>query len=76
MVSCKDVIGIFDIQTKDSATTQAFLHAAQTRETVEVGEIKSFVVTDGKMYYSPISSLTLKRRARFMDWNTRTDHDS
>ncbi|GGI95010.1 hypothetical protein GCM10010885_00700 [Alicyclobacillus cellulosilyticus] len=66
MVSCKEVIGIFDINSANSPGTSEFLKRCEERlgvEVVEVGEIKSFIVTDRKLYYSPISSLTLKKRA-------------
>lgn len=70
MVRLKDVIGIFDIQSENSEGTAFFLKRSKEQdrvEVVELGEIKSYVVTNNKVYFSPISSLTLKKRALYMD---------
>lgn len=66
MVRLKDIIGIFDMEVQDNPQTAKFIEFAKNHdavEVVEVGDIKSFVVTEEKLYYSPISSLTLKKRA-------------
>ena len=70
MVRLRDVVGIFDIQTQDRESTASFLNRNKTTqqvEIVEVGDVKSFVVTNNRLYFSPISSLTLKKRAQNMD---------
>ncbi|MCF8565717.1 DUF370 domain-containing protein [Alicyclobacillus tolerans] len=70
MVHLEDVIGIFDIQSKSSPLTAQFLEQIKQQPAIEVvdpGEIKSFILTDKKLYYSPISSLTLKKRAQQQD---------
>lgn len=69
MVSTKEVISILDHQTvKTSKLNKAFLH--EKRKTVvdsSAEETKSYVITQDAIYCSPISSLTLKRRAQFVD---------
>lgn len=71
MVSSKDVIAIFDTRLADQSTsTQEFLKVADEEGFVIVidkNESKSFVVTSKNVFYSPISSLTLKKRAGFID---------
>jgi extracellular matrix regulatory protein B len=78
MVRMKDIIGIFDVQVQESPHTTSFANFAQTDgavEVVEVGDIKSVVVTENKLYYSPISSLTLKKRAHVLSYGAKTDSD-
>ncbi|WP_018131398.1 extracellular matrix regulator RemB [Effusibacillus pohliae] len=71
MVSSKEVIAIFDLKMKEAAdSTQEFLKVAEEEGFVVVvdeNESKSFVVTNRKVYFSPISSLTLKKRAGFLE---------
>ncbi|GMA50737.1 hypothetical protein GCM10025857_20940 [Alicyclobacillus contaminans] len=79
MVCMKDVIGIFDIHVQESPLTAKFIELAKRNEAVEIvelGEIKSFVVTEQKLYYSPISSLTLKKRAHLLDSGGRMEQES
>ncbi len=70
MVQSKDVIAIFDLKMKYSSdSTKEFLNVADEEGfvvTIDENESKSFVVTTKKVYYSPISSLTLKKRAGFV----------
>jgi extracellular matrix regulatory protein B len=70
MVQSKEVIAIFDLKMKYSSdSTKEFLDVADEEGFVVVidqNESKSFVVTTRKVYYSPISSLTLKKRAGFV----------
>ncbi|ASS73547.1 DUF370 domain-containing protein [Tumebacillus algifaecis] len=70
MVQSKDVIAIFDLKMKYSSdSTKEFLNVADEEGFVvmiDENESKSFVVTSKKVYYSPISSLTLKKRAGFV----------
>lgn len=69
VVSTKDVISILDHQTvKSSKINKNFLN--EKRRTVvdhSVEDTKSYVITQDAIYCSPISSLTLKRRAQFVD---------
>jgi extracellular matrix regulatory protein B len=79
MVRMKDIIGIFDIHVQTSPYTARFIEYAKHNdaiEVVEVGDIKSFVVTEKKLYYSPISSLTLKKRANILDHGGKADSES
>ncbi|OIJ21926.1 DUF370 domain-containing protein [Anaerobacillus alkalidiazotrophicus] len=70
VIRSKDVIAILDRQVKEtSETTEEFLSNCIEAEQVE--EIlkdmtKSIVITTDKIYLSPISSTTLKRRALFV----------
>jgi len=70
MVQSKEVIAIFDVKMKYSSdSTKEFLDVADEEGFVVVideNETKSFVVTTRKVFYSPISSLTLKKRAGFV----------
>lgn len=66
MVRTDDLVGIFDSRVQQSLITKAFIHKAnetESNEILDVDEIKSFVVTKTKIFYSPISSSTLKKRA-------------
>lgn len=67
MISANEVIAIIDATSKkDSFANNPFFMSAEKDgwlETIEDGEPKSFVITDYKVYASPISSLTLKKRA-------------
>lgn len=68
VVSLKDVITILDIQSAgQSEDTRAFLRQCRQRSRILAGSeagAKSVVVTDGGIYLSPISSVTLMRRAQ------------
>jgi extracellular matrix regulatory protein B len=70
VIRSKDVIAILDRQVKEtSETIGEFLEFYQQEDKVE--EItkdmsKSIVITNEKVYLSPISSSTLKRRALFV----------
>ncbi len=71
MVSTKDVISILDHQTvKTSKITKKFIEdERKPKYLVEssMEETKSYVITKEGIYCSPISSLTLKRRAQFLN---------
>lgn len=59
MVRLKDIIGIFDMQAKISPSPYQ-----SSTQPLEIGpDVKSFVVTRNQLYYSQVSSQTLKRRA-------------
>lgn len=70
MVPSKEVIAIFDVKMKySSESTKEFLQIADEEGFVVVidpHESKSFVLTNRHVYFSPISSLTLKKRAGFL----------
>ena len=76
VVSSEDVIAIFDVGAKDKPATKSFLdheqHAGRV-EVVDVGDVKSFVVTNRTVYFSPISSLTLRKRAYVVEMNGRPE---
>lgn len=71
VVRTKDVIAIIDIDHSESPSKgQSFFDEVEnTHEVVKITtkeEAKAFVVTTNKrIYYSPISSVTLKKRAKF-----------
>ncbi|MGE5701524.1 MAG: extracellular matrix regulator RemB [Clostridia bacterium] len=71
VVSTKDVISILDHQTvKTSKITKRFIDDERKKKRVieeASEETKSFVITKDAIYCSPISSLTLKRRAQFVN---------
>lgn len=77
VVSLNRVIAIFDLRSvREAESTREFLaHAQAKRRTVSIadGEVKSAVLTDGELYLSPISSLTLKKRADFLTSSLVTD---
>lgn len=68
MVSKKDIIAILDLQTRVATPTRDFLRMVRSEgllETIiEEGERhRSFVITTNRVYISPISCSTLKKRA-------------
>ncbi|RSL29625.1 DUF370 domain-containing protein [Salibacterium salarium] len=67
VIRSKDVITIVDQDTHDSSSiTQQFLASREEKdiERISSEQTKSVVVTTEKIYLSPISTLTLKRRAQ------------
>ena len=71
MVRLREIIGIFDVRVQESLDWPAFYTHRGTRDSVVVvqpaeGDVKSLVLTDTHLYLTPISSLTLKRRAAWM----------
>ncbi len=67
MVPVKDVLAIYDHKTIEREENKdSFAQMKQEKEVIQIGseEIKSYVVTDDKIYLSVISSLTLKKRAQ------------
>lgn len=66
MIRAKELIAIFDISIEQSSKLSSqFMQAAKEHERVEVvgeEEVKSIVLTQSNIYYSPISSSTLKKR--------------
>ena len=70
VVSLKRVITILDVKScKSGEATREFLSMAygQNRiQDISNGDVKSIVVTDQELFLSPISSLTLMKRADFL----------
>lgn len=77
VVSLKRVIAILDLRsTKEAEATREFMAMAQrSKRVLDVagGEPKSIVLTEQEVYLSPISSLTLKKRADFLNSNIVTE---
>lgn len=71
IIRTSQVVAIFDISIEQSSKlSRQFVAQAQKNKEVEaIGEEdpKSIVVTEGKVYYSPISTSTLKKRAHYLD---------
>lgn len=67
IIRAAELVAIFDISIEQSSKlSKQFVAESRKRKTVEtIGEEdpKSIVVTESKIYYSPISSSTLKKRA-------------
>lgn len=67
IIRASELIAIFDISIEKSSkiSKQFILQAVKDKKTEQIGEedCKSLVVTKSKVYYSPISSTTLKKRA-------------
>lgn len=77
VVSIKRVISIMDLRSiSHAAASREFLSLARTeRKIIDVvsENAKSVVLTDDEIYLSPISSLTLKKRADFLNNNVSLD---
>jgi regulator of extracellular matrix RemA (YlzA/DUF370 family) len=71
VVSTKEVISILDHQSvKSSKITKRFIEDEKKSKRVVDNhgeETKSYIITKDAIYCSPISSLTLKRRAQFVN---------
>jgi hypothetical protein len=67
IIRAAELIAIFDLSMeKTSKISKQFISHAEKEKKIEmIGEedSKSLVVTKNKVYYSPISSSTLKKRA-------------
>lgn len=67
IIRASEVVAIFDVSIEQvSRQTRQFIEhfrQAKRAETIGDEEPKSIVVTTDRVYYSPISSMTLKRRA-------------
>jgi len=75
VISMKDIISIMDIESSSiSADTKEFLKTAEDEgfiRRISEDEEKSFILTEKNkktiIYLSPISSVTLYKRAGFID---------
>lgn len=79
MVQVKDVIGIFDARVKTSKLstklfdlTDKILRVQDT----EADHIKSYVLTPDYLYASSVSSVTLRKRAYFMEEEALSEFDN
>lgn len=67
IIRSSELVAIFDISIeKSSKISKQYVNHAQQQKHVELigeEEAKSIVVTQNTVYYSPISSTTLKKRA-------------
>ncbi|WP_078429542.1 extracellular matrix regulator RemB [Alkalihalobacterium alkalinitrilicum] len=68
VIRSKDVVAILNSDMKESSgITKEFINAHfKANYVFEISEemTKSIVITNDQVYYSPISSVTLKRRAQ------------
>jgi extracellular matrix regulatory protein B len=71
IIRTSQLVAIFDISIEQSSklSKQFVVHAQKNKEVETIGEEdpKSIVVTEQKVYYSPISTSTLKKRAHILD---------
>jgi len=71
IIRTSQLIAIFDITVEQtSKISRHFVVQAQKNRNVEtIGEEdpKSIVVAEDRIYYSPISASTLKKRAHYLD---------
>jgi hypothetical protein len=71
IIRTSQLVAIFDISIEQSSklSRQFIVHAQKNKEVETIGEEdpKSIVVTEQKIYYSPISTSTLKKRAHYLD---------
>lgn len=67
VILSSELVAIFDISIEQSSkiSKQFISHAFEEKNVVRIGEeeAKSIVVTQNEIYYSPISSATLKKKA-------------
>jgi extracellular matrix regulatory protein B len=68
IIRAVELIAIFDVSIEASSkiSKSFIMNAVKEKNTEQIGEEepKSVVVTIDKVYYSPISSTTLKKRAQ------------
>ncbi|MBS4030440.1 MAG: DUF370 domain-containing protein [Clostridiales bacterium] len=62
VVAAKDIVGIFDIRIKEKQCNREFLQTVKTGKSLDEEEVKSFIVTNEMVSYSPIAPGTLKKR--------------
>lgn len=63
VLRAEELLGIFDIRIRDRQCNREFLQVSEVDGRGGGGaEYKSFVVTTGKVYFSPIAPGTLKKR--------------
>lgn len=66
IINMKDVVAILDLRSRDySLATKEFIQLAEAEGRlvdVSTGSPKSFIVSEDKVFLSPISSVTLRKR--------------
>ncbi|UMZ75192.1 extracellular matrix regulator RemB [Natranaerofaba carboxydovora] len=65
VIPLKDIVGIFDIKIRENNSTKEFLQIASEEGFIKEKneeEEKSFILTSENVYYSSISSATLRKR--------------
>ncbi|MGI6307654.1 MAG: extracellular matrix regulator RemB [Dethiobacteria bacterium] len=64
VVHLQEIIGIFNLEIKDNQVNTQFLESSSGDQisAKEKEKNNSFVITTDKVFYSPISSLTLQKR--------------
>ena len=64
VVSLQEIIGIFNLELKNVQINNQFLESFPSEElTKEEEELcNTFIITKDKVFYSPISPLTLQKR--------------
>lgn len=71
IIRTSQLIAIFDISIEQSSkvSKQFIVQAQKNRKVETIGEEdpKSIVVAEDRVYYSPISTSTLKKRAHYLD---------
>jgi extracellular matrix regulatory protein B len=71
VIRTSQLVAIFDVSIEQSSKlSRQFVAQAQKNrgvETIGEEEPKSVVVTEERVYYSPISTSTLKKRAHHLD---------
>lgn len=71
IIPFKEVIGVFDAVSSDATVTREFLKVAREEgfvvSVMDGNPEKSFVVTNEKVYMSPIACSTLRRRWVHLD---------
>ncbi len=73
VVSKEDIIAILDMRTRKAPVTKEFIEIARDegfiKSIYDQEKEKSFVITTRDIYMSPISCITLKKRAEiFLDF--------
>ncbi len=73
VVSKEDIIAILDMRTRQAPITKEFIEIARDegfiKSIYDQEKEKSFVITTKDIYMSPISCITLKKRAEsFLDF--------
>lgn len=64
-----DIVAILDYRAARSAASKEYLQLARSEnrlQDISEGDPKAFVITRNTVFLSPISSLTLKKRATFL----------
>jgi len=78
VITAKEVVSINDLHTTSSEATKEFLEMAKEEgfiKDISNGNPKSFIITSKQVYLSPISSLTIKKRANFLKSLTEEDKE-